>query len=210
MWCRQCQQDVPIARGADSRCCPRCHRLLKQSAAKLEASVGISDCGVALETFDPTPSVATLPPRLKAESCAADLRRLERLLRPAPRCAAQSRFSNTTPGEELHVPETVGVNAHPGASADEPPLFSGLAAMLLTAGVTAFLCGVVLLATATQLAHAIAWRWGFAITTIGEGLLLAAVVALLARLWQSNRRLQQQFERIDRRLSPSLGLQARN
>jgi hypothetical protein len=67
---------------------------------------------------------------------------------------------------------------------------------------------VVLLATATQLAHAIAWRWGFAITTIGEGLMLAAVAALLARLWQSNRRLHQQVERIDRRLSSSLGTES--
>jgi hypothetical protein len=203
MWCRHCQQDVPIPRGADSRSCPRCHHPLKQSTSTRDASVGISDCGVALEAFDSAPDVPMPQPRLNVD-VPRDLRRLERLLRPAPRTVLPVRFDKVTPVKELCQPELSATNVSKNATADEQPLFSGVAALLLTTGVTAFLCGFALLVTATQLAHAIAWRWGFAITTASQALLLAASIAALVRLHQSHRRLHKQIDNMNQRLLPTL------
>jgi hypothetical protein len=72
--------------------------------------------------------------------------------------------------------------------------------ILLVAGVTAFVAGVALLITANTIVHAVAWRWGFAITIAGQGLLIAGLAAMAGRLWRNSRRVNDQLDGLNRRL----------
>jgi hypothetical protein len=72
--------------------------------------------------------------------------------------------------------------------------------LLLALGAVTFACGVGLLVAANMLVHALAWRWGFALTIAGEGLLIGGLAAMAVRLWRNSRRINSQLEVIDRRL----------
>jgi hypothetical protein len=219
MWCRHCQQDVPAARDvAGPAACSRCQRAFKaasdgaQPALKLAA---VADCGVSLEEFDralqPAPALAR--PTLVAD--ADDLRRLERLLRPQLR----SDFGHGQP--VLREPATPGLGQWSPTGAIEGPCVrvepldirgASYAAyaqrsrsawgvnLLLAIGAATFAVGVGLLMAANMLVHAVAWRWGFAMTIAGEGLLIGGLAAMAVRLWRNSRRINSQLESIDRRL----------
>jgi hypothetical protein len=78
MWCRQCQQDVPVLRGSvGAAACPRCRTPLVKPA----------DGGVALDSFDVPPKAMRPAAALswQLDDSAAALRRIERRLRPAVR-----------------------------------------------------------------------------------------------------------------------------
>jgi hypothetical protein len=60
---------------------------------------------------------------------------------------------------------------------------------------------MLLLVAANTLLHAAAWRWGFAATIGGEGLILAGIAIMATRLWRNSRRLNSQLDAVDRRLA---------
>jgi hypothetical protein len=220
MWCRHCQQDVPAARDAAGAkvvgppACSRCRQAFvalpsgSQPALKLAA---VADCGVSLEEFDRAAARIAAPamrPKLAADS--NDMRRLERVLRPRLR----SDFNHGLPLlRELQPLEGVCASfdrAEPFVRAEAVELRNVSYArrpraawgvnLLLTLGAMTFACGVGLLIAANMLAHALAWRWGFALTIVGEGLLIGGLAAMAVRLWRNSRRMTSQLEVIDRRL----------
>jgi hypothetical protein len=181
-----------------------------QPALKLAA---IADCGVALEEFDRAAAKESAPvvrPKLAADD--DDLRRLERLLRPQLR----SDFGHGLP--LLREPLPLGGAGVLGVESRDEPLIRAEAyelrnvsyarrpksawgvSLLLVLGAVTFACGVGLLAAANMLVHAVAWRWGFAMTIAGEGLLIGGLAAMAVRLWRNSRRMNSQLEVIDRRL----------
>ena len=209
MWCCRCQQEVPAARGLSGPPkCPRCTAVLLWSA-EARAVAGVSDCGLDLDTFSratrPLPSVRE---RLGDEPLQQQLRRLERKLRPPVRRddahGFTTRFSGVAPFDDSHedvsddlLIAAADLQTYPNAARPAPTWGISL---LLAAGGTAFICGVLLLVTANMLLHPGAWRWGFAATITGEGLLIGGLAAMAMRLWRNSRRINAQLDGIDCRL----------
>lgn len=209
MWCRHCQQDVPAARGLSgppscSRCCAKLeapHQPLKLAA--------IADCGVSLEDFD-RPTIDVPPARPSLVSGSDDLRRLQRMLRPQvhgelgrslPLGPVPVSLSEPSSPIDLFTPEISVKSFTPlrTTSARCPQSAWGVS-LLLSIGAATFTSGVGLLVAANMLVHAVAWRWGFAMTIAGEGLLIGGLAAMAVRLWRNSRRINSQLEVIDRRL----------
>lgn len=205
MWCRHCQQDVPAARDAAGAkvagppACSRCRQAFvalpngSQPALKLAA---VADCGVSLEEFDRAAARIAAPamrPKLAADN--NDMRRLERLLRPQLRSDVghRSPLLREPPvcAEAFELRNVSYVRRPQGAWGVN---------LLLVLGAVTFACGVGLLVAANMLVHALAWRWGFALTIAGEGLLIGGLAAMAVRLWRNSRRINSQLEVIDRRL----------
>jgi len=210
MWCCQCQQDVPAARAVSGPpSCPRCKTLLPLRSDSVVAATSVSDCGLELDSFTratkPLPSVRQ---RLALEHRGAELRRLERMLRSTIR-----RDSGNAPTtlREFAGPfdeprEDVSVVLRPSAATQRRPPHAAKPSpawgisLLLIAGGTALVCGLLLLVAANLRLHAGAWRWGFAATIAGQGLLIGGLAAMAARLWRNSRRLNSQLDVLDRRL----------
>jgi hypothetical protein len=209
MWCCRCQQQVPAARGlAGPPKCPRCNSVLLQSA-EARAIASISDCGVELDTFSrstrPSPSVRE---RFGDAPLQQQLRRLERKLRPPVRRddahGFTTRFTGVAPFDDSHdsVSDDLQIAAadlriDPALARTTPTWGISL---FLAAGGTAFMCGVLLLVAANMLLHPDAWRWGFAATITGEGMLIGGLAAMAMRLWRNSRRINAQLDGIDGRL----------
>jgi hypothetical protein len=209
MWCCRCQQEVPAARGLSGPPkCSRCSAVLLASA-EARAVACISDCGVELDTFSratrPLPCVRE---RLGDEPLQQQLRRLERKLRPPVRRhdahGFTTRFNGVAPFGDSHEDasddlQVAAANLQICPSPARPAPTWGIS-LLLAAGATAFICGVLLLITANMLLHPGAWRWGFAATITGEGLLIGGLAAMAMRLWRNSRRINAQLDGIDVRL----------
>jgi len=210
MWCCQCQQDVPAARAASGPpSCPRCKTLLPPRRDSVVAATSITDCGLELDSFTratrPLPSVRQ---RLALEHRGAELRRLERMLRSTirrdrgngPTALRELARPFDEPGDDMSVvlrPSAAILRRPPRAATPSPAWGISL---LLAAGGTALVCGLLLLVAANMRLHAGAWRWGFATTIAGQGLLIGGLAAMAARLWRNSRRLNSQLEVLDRRL----------
>lgn len=198
---------MPAAAGVVGKSkCPRCHGLLIPPAEARATSL-VSDCGVELDAFAQSGPLSTLPDTLQA--APADLLRIERKLRPLARrdeahhaftaVEASGRSWVDWPADFAEPPQDLKVAAPSYAdSATRPPSWG--MSLLLTAGATLFLSGVLLLVAANVLVHPAAWRWGFAATMAGEGLLVGGLAALAARLWRHSRRMTAQLDGIDGRL----------
>jgi hypothetical protein len=139
------------------------------------------------------------------------LRRLQRMLRPTRADAAHTagQWDNSA----ATMRDSFDVLTHDGATheikyaaADLSPYrrkeksSAGGVSLLLIAGGTALVCGMLLLVASNMLLHPAAWRWGFAATIGGQGVIIAAVAAMSARLWRNSRRLNSQLQAVDRRL----------
>lgn len=226
MWCCRCQQDVPAAAEASGKAkCPRCRGLLIPPT-EARATALVSDCGLELDAYRsqsaerltgaiPSPSAApawrAAPSPRPEQLCSArtELQRIERKLRlPRGRSDAagddgyggrQARavaiWRDADGGEAECLADSVIIRTGPAAPA---PTWG--VSLLLAAGATALMCGVSLLVAANVLVHAAAWRWGFAATITGEGLLIGGLTALAARLWRNSRRMKLQLDGIDCRL----------
>jgi hypothetical protein len=174
-------------------------------SAEARAIASISDCGVELDTFSratrPLPSVRE---RLGDEPLQQQLRRLERKLRPPVRRDDAHGFTSVPPFDDSHEDlsddlqiAAVNLRMEPGSARTAPTWGISL---LLAAGGTAFMCGVLLLIAANMLLHPAAWRWGFAATITGEGLLIGGLAGMATRLWRNSRRINAQLDGIDGRL----------
>jgi hypothetical protein len=200
MWCRHCQQDVPAARdAAGPPACSRCRLAFvalpsgSQPALKLAA---MADCGVSLEEFDRAAAKVSVP-AIRPQLTGGDdeLRRLERLLRPQLR----SDFGHGSPLLREPPIRAEALELRNDSYVRRPKAAWGVN-LLLALGAVTFACGVGLLVAANMLIHALAWRWGFALTIAGEGLLIGGLAAMAVRLWRNSRRINSQLEVIDRRL----------
>jgi hypothetical protein len=205
MWCRQCQQEVSAARGVfGPPLCARCRSQL-QPVVALSDATSISDCGLALESFDePRPA----PSRPSLDGVDARLRRLERILQTSaigadnqglPRLGSLAGNSNSPANDPPFVIHDAAPNRQHWRRTVRQRRAWGIT-MLLAAGVTAFVAGVALLITANALVHAVAWRWGFALTIAGQGLLITGLAAMASRLWRNSRRMNDQLAGVNRRL----------
>jgi hypothetical protein len=200
MWCRHCQQDVPAARdAAGPPACSRCRQAFvalpssSQPGLKLAA---MADCGVSLEEFDRAADQIAVPVvRPKLTGGDDELRRLERLLRPQLR----SDVGHGSPLLREPLIRAEAIELRDVSYARRPKGAWGVN-LLLALGAVTFACGVGLLVAANMLVHALAWRWGFALTIAGEGLLIGGLAAMAVRLWRNSRRINSQLEVIDRRL----------
>ena len=217
MWCRHCQQDVPAARDhSGPAACSRCQREFvalpagSRPALKLAA---IADCGVELEEFDHAARQTASRVRPKLAGGEEDLRRLERLLRPQMRSDLGHQLpllrepaeppAVSDGGAQFELLHRVGSLTPPegcaAAEAQRPRSAWGVK-LLLILGALTFASGAGLLVAANLLLFELAWRWGFALTIAGEGLLIGALAGLAVRLWRNSRRMNSQLETIDRRL----------
>ena len=179
-------------------------------ALKLAA---IADCGVGLEEFDQVAAQSASRVRPTLAGGDEDLRRLERLLRPqlrsdfghgAPSLRELAELPGVGDGEVLFdLQRRVESRTHPDArlagEVHRPRSGWGVK-LLLILGALTFASGAGLLVAGNLLLFELAWRWGFALTIAGEGLLIGGLVALAVRLWRNGRRVNSQLESIDRRL----------
>jgi hypothetical protein len=182
--------------------------LLATPLVAREAVASVSDCGLELDAFaQPTRSVPKISPRAAAAEVAADLRRLERLLRPVRVDSPNPtiRWPNTAVGFD-DLPQVVAEGRkldslefrRPRRETRPAPAWG--ISLLLFFGSTALVSGLMLLVLANVLLHPAAWRWGFAVTIGGQGILMAGFAAMSLRLWRNSRRLNSQLETVDRRL----------
>jgi hypothetical protein len=152
-----------------------------------------------------------MPPKPSLAGRRDELRRLERLLQPPSRRDPLHECFNRPllRGPRLALEEN-RVSRHALAQRDvfelrdvsyarRPRAAWGVSLMLLAGGL-AFACGMTLLVAANVLIHAAAWRWGFAMTMAGEGLLIGGLTIMAVRLWRNSRRLNAQLSAVDRRL----------
>jgi hypothetical protein len=138
---------------------------------------------------------------------AADLRRLERMLRPVRNDNAHQTRSWLHHSARLEdALQDVGQefkldlpDFRPSRHRAKPAPAWGIS-LLLFSGSMALVSGLLLLVAANVLLHPAAWRWGFAVTLGGQGVLMAGLAAMAMRLWRNSRRLNSQLETVDRRL----------
>ncbi len=112
--------------------------------------------------------------------------------------SASSRFDDSHADVSEGLPSAAAKLLHYPVHAKTTPAWG--ISLLLAAGGTALISGVLLLVAANVLLHPGAWRWGFATTIAGEGLLIAGLAAMATRLWRNSRRVNTQLDGIDRRL----------
>jgi hypothetical protein len=200
---------VPAARGVGGPPkCTRCRGLLV-APAEARAIAAVSDCGLELDAF----GRATRPVAVRYSQGAEDrvdyeLRRLQRMLRAGRLDEAHAGAhlgltidlsgSSAFPLQtevEIATTDVRGRRRRPTA----PPAWG--VSLLIIAGAMALGSGVLLLVAANTLLHAAAWRWGFAATVGGEGLVLVGTAMMATRLWRNSRRLNTQLDAVDRRLA---------
>jgi hypothetical protein len=210
MWCCRCQQDVPAARGLSGPPkCTRCRGLLI-APPEARAVAAVSDCGLELDAFSRAIRPRTVAYTRRGEDRVDyELRRLQRMLRPmrvdegrGSTFQASSTF-DVPAGDRSHTPLELEISTTDMRSprrAPAPPPAWGVS-LLILAGATALISGMLLLVAANTLLYAAAWRWGFAATIGGEGLLLGGIAIMATRLWRNSRRLNSQLDAVDRRLA---------
>ncbi|MCC6493690.1 MAG: hypothetical protein IT424_11805 [Pirellulales bacterium] len=164
---------------------------------------------MSLESFDTAANGASaaVKPEVGLNRTGAQLRRLERKLQP--REALDGSPLNPSWGqltalgdEEVAIADFEGmpvIGPRRTTLVRSQPTAWGVR-LLLAAGGMAIAGGLMLLVAANLLLHAAAWRWGFAVTTAGEALVIAGLAATAIRLWRNSRRLNSQLEGLDRRL----------
>jgi hypothetical protein len=181
--------------------------LLATPLVAREAVASVSDCGLELDAIaQPSRSVPKISPRVAADQVAADLRRLERMLRPVRTERAHSTHGWPSAAVLEDATQDVGKSLQLDAPdfrhfrrVAKPAPAWGIS-LVLFAGSTALISGILLLVAANVLLHPAVWRWGFAVTIGGQSILMAGLAAMAMRLWRNSRRLNSQLETVDRRL----------
>jgi hypothetical protein len=200
MWCRHCQQDVPVLRSERGEpACPRCRAALRGAAG---------EAGIALESMDRPAAPAGRSAMLTIDPAVADLRRIGRKLRPTPYAriaVGHSRaFAASLPVETNHDLADAAASlpqARPAESPEPTPVLWA-PTLTLTAGF-ALLAGAVaaVAAHAAGQASVEVWRWGLVAALSGEGLLVAGFAWLASRLWRNSRRLDRRLDAVERQLA---------
>ncbi len=193
MWCRQCQQDVPVIRSQGGEAaCPRCRGGLGRL---------LDDGGVELQSLDrpAAPARSHVP---EIDPAAADLQRLARKLRPVAYTSVSVAQPPPMTAAFQAAPTTSLAQIKPTyATSDPAPVLWGPTLVLL-AGFAA-LVGAIAAVAAHAAGHATVdvWRWGFVAALGGEGLLAGGFAWMTARLWRNNRRVNRRLELVERQLA---------
>jgi hypothetical protein len=205
MWCRSCQQDVPVMRsGAVEAACPRCRSALRAA----------EDRGVELESFDRTSAVTTssLRPPLAWGDSGAELRRIGRRLRPCSRPDAECgravlgsslRFDPPATIEPPPFPPEGPADVSAERDVDRHSPHGGAASVAADAGFLAMVSGAATMAAVSEgLIVADYWRWGVFGCGIGGAVFALGVLRLATRAWRQGRELQAEMDdlrdRVDR------------
>jgi hypothetical protein len=203
MWCRQCQQDVPVLRGSvGAAACPRCRTPLVKPA----------DAGVALESFDapPRPMRPAAALSWQLDDGAAALRKIERRLRPITR---RDDADHQSPAVEPAQSESTPTAAEASRDEVDADDLLGLrsrgmsgASVAADVGLVVMIAGAATIAAQSQgLLKAELWAWG-----IGEAAVGLALFALgLMRLATQTSRRCGELEREVDELRAELHLQRR-
>jgi hypothetical protein len=204
MWCRQCQQDVPVLRGSvGGPACPRCRTSLAPNA----------EGGVELASFDPPPAprVTRIQPWV-LEADAFELRRLERKLRPClrhdPACATPALELAEPAIEEEPVVELEHTEHadHFGGADTEPiterALRGGAASVAADSGFLAMIAGAATMAAQNEgLIAAEFWRWGVIGTGIGGAVFALGILRLATRAWRQGRALEAEIDALQNQVA---------
>jgi len=192
MWCRQCQQDVPVLRGSvGAAACPRCRTPLVKPV----------DAGVPLDSFDAPPKAMRPAAALswQLDDSAAALRRIERRLRPAVRregdeCAAapndlelRKSAPNATDREDDDSDESFGLRSI-GMSGASAAADIGLVVMI--AG------GATLAAQSQGLLKPHMWAWGIGEAAVGLALFALGLMRLATQTSQRCGELEREVDEL--------------
>jgi hypothetical protein len=185
MWCRQCQQDVPVLRGSvGAAACPRCRTPLVKPA----------DAGVALESFDAPPKAMRPAAALswQLDDSAAALRRIERRLRPVTRReGAEHPTVSNGPLPRTAAPQKTGAAGIAGEDADEDEILGlrsrGMSGASVAAdvGLVVMIAGGATLAAQSQgLLKPELWAWGVGEAAVGLALFALGLMRLATQTSQ--------------------------
>ena len=197
MWCRQCQQDVPVLRGSvGAAACPRCRTPLVRPA----------DAGVALDSFDAPPKAVRPAAALswQLDDSAAALRRIERRLRPVTQRDGAER--PTVPSEP--APHKVASQERAPTAAlhedtDEEG-FLGLrsrgmsgASVAADVGLVVMIAGAATLAAQSQgLLKPELWAWGVGEAAVGLALFALGLMRLATQTSQRCGELEREVDEL--------------
>jgi hypothetical protein len=189
MWCRHCQQDVPVVRqSVGGPACPRCRASLSPGG----------EGGVDLTSLDPKPALRTAPiDPWVLEADAFELRRIGRKLRPCVRtdaaCAAPAGVTTLAPTAAIEPPISAPQTpASVAQVADDDRTTRGSAASV--AADSGFLATLLAAATIAaqhySLLPAEYLRWGVIGAGIGGAVFAIGVLRLATHAWRHGRELQ--------------------
>ena len=205
-----CQQDVPaIALAASDTgetdfCCARCNQLFDTDMTKLNEAYTPE---LAMADGYTTTEASMLPP-VDLDSWDFDLESVhaERLLATS----TSSRATNTqvtNPAHDMAADWHLGGMLAPVAAAtatqasshhpNTKPRTSLIGWLLILCGVTAFVCGGVLMGMSLAQGRGELWRMGLPLAIVGQGGLLVGLVFQLERVWQSHRRASARLHEVD-------------
>jgi hypothetical protein len=201
MWCRHCQQDVPVLRSErGAPACPRCRAALRGAAG---------EAGIELASMDrPVVAPSECSTLLAVDPAVADLRRISRKLRPTPYARMtvghSPALSHSPTAETNHDLADAAASLPRSRPAESPEPTPVLWAPTLTlAAGFALLAGAIaaVAAHAAGQASVEVWRWGLVAALSGEGLLVAGFAWLASRLWRNSRRLNRRLDAVERQLA---------
>ena len=197
MWCRHCQQDVPVIACSTSGplLCPRCESTVRPP----------NDSGIELTTLDP-------PERIPAEPAPAidytlprvddhawdSLREIGRKLRSPASFVADQMASGPTFPMPAPLVKPVTTEA-PTYRNHRTGTGRGISALLLAGLVT--LTGGLAWMAASPLVGSGSWQAAMTATMAGESALIVGLSWMAVRLWKNSRRMNGQLEGVDRQLA---------
>lgn len=179
MWCRRCQQDVPassLSAGGAAQCARCQHPLVWPGREEIAAT---ADVGICLEEV-PAPKRSPVD-ELRDTETDRRMQQWRRILR-----SDDASTRGPVIKRRIDPPQTSHRNPTPRRS---QPRASGqiMAWTLATLGTMAMLFGVGMLAWSLAAPEPTIWNWGVGITLAGQSIMVAALIQLLASLWNQSR-----------------------
>jgi hypothetical protein len=198
MWCRQCQQDVPVMRGgAGAAACPRCRKPIAAPA----------DDGVELGSFDAAPAWTPASRRWDLDDAAVELQRIGRRLRPAANHPVEVIYHATPAAEMPRTSPRPLMDTAAKLRTKKPSLPEAPAARMSGASLVADLGLVAAIAGAATLAGQMqgmlapeVWPWGVGQAAVGAGLFAIGLFRLAMQTSQECRRLAREVDALRKQL----------
>ena len=226
MWCRQCQQDVPVLASSDEgkSCCPRCgldlgivplKRKATQTAPSeesLHAAPTFSAAG--LGNWDGDWDAEEQLRQIERELCIKKKRPWLDTTKPAGKRtrvdSAHGEIAERHRSKRIRVKSSVVSNSEPSHSAERsatkksPPRDSGLLIFLtwtaILLGVAALLGGGIALGCSVFGSRPDFWNYGLPFVVGGQIVLLVGLVLQLDRVWRDNRSAAAKLDEVDEEL----------